>query len=87
MRAHGEDLLVLLKEFGPVETPLLDLKPDRASFTPIAPPQAADFQVGDVPMRGKNKIELAPANLTLGLRIIRYLCFKTWAAFTFASLR
>jgi tRNA-Thr(GGU) m(6)t(6)A37 methyltransferase TsaA len=28
-------------------TPLLDLKPDRADFTPIAPPQAGDFQVGD----------------------------------------
>jgi tRNA (adenine37-N6)-methyltransferase len=29
------------------ETPLLDLKPDRTLFTPIAPPQAGDFQVGD----------------------------------------
>jgi tRNA (adenine37-N6)-methyltransferase len=29
------------------ETPLLDLKPDRAGFTPIAPPQAGDFEVGD----------------------------------------
>jgi tRNA (adenine37-N6)-methyltransferase len=28
-------------------TPLLDLKPDRALFTPIAPPQAGDFQTGD----------------------------------------
>ena len=28
-------------------TPLLDLKPDRTLFTPIAPPQAGDFQVGD----------------------------------------
>ena len=28
-------------------TPLLDIKPDRALFTPIAPPQAGDFQVGD----------------------------------------
>ncbi len=26
-------------------TPLLDLKPDRALFTPIAPPQDGDFQV------------------------------------------
>jgi len=25
-------------------TPLLDLKPDRALFTPLAPPQAGDFQ-------------------------------------------
>ena len=28
-------------------TPLLDLKPDRALFTPIAPPQPGDFQVSD----------------------------------------
>ncbi len=28
-------------------TPLLDLKPDRSLFTPIAPPQAGDFQTGD----------------------------------------
>ena len=28
-------------------TPLLDIKPDRTLFTPIAPPQAGDFQVGD----------------------------------------
>ena len=26
------------------ETPLLDLKPDRCEFTPLAPPQAGDFQ-------------------------------------------
>ena len=26
------------------ETPLLDLKPDRCDFTPLAPPQAGDFQ-------------------------------------------
>ena len=26
------------------ETPLLDIKPDRCEFTPLAPPQAADFQ-------------------------------------------
>lgn len=30
-------------------TPLLDLKPDRTLFTPIAPPQAGDFQIGDLP--------------------------------------
>jgi len=29
------------------QTPLLDLKPDRTLFTPIAPPQAGDFQIGD----------------------------------------
>ncbi len=28
-------------------TPLLDLKPDRTLFTPIAPPQKGDFQVND----------------------------------------
>jgi len=28
-------------------TPLLDIKPDRTLFKPIAPPQAGDFQVGD----------------------------------------
>jgi tRNA (adenine37-N6)-methyltransferase len=28
-------------------TPLLDLKPDRAGFTPLAPPQAGEFQVGE----------------------------------------
>lgn len=27
-------------------TPLLDIKPDRALFTPIAPPQAGDFETG-----------------------------------------
>ena len=28
------------------ETPLLDIKPDRALFTPIAPPQPGDFETG-----------------------------------------
>jgi tRNA (adenine37-N6)-methyltransferase len=28
-------------------TPLIDIKPDRTLFTPIAPPQAGDFQIGD----------------------------------------
>ncbi len=27
-------------------TPLLDLKPDRTLFTPIAPPQKGDFEIG-----------------------------------------
>jgi tRNA (Thr-GGU) A37 N-methylase len=27
-------------------TPLLDLKPERTRFTPIAPPQPGDFEVG-----------------------------------------
>lgn len=28
-------------------TPLLDLKPERSGFTPIAPPQKGDYQIGD----------------------------------------
>jgi tRNA (adenine37-N6)-methyltransferase len=28
-------------------TPLLDLKPDRTLFIPLAPPQRGDFQIGD----------------------------------------
>lgn len=28
-------------------TPLVDLKPDRCGFTPIAPPQKGDFETGD----------------------------------------
>lgn len=28
-------------------TPLLDLKPDRTLFTPIAPPQPGDFETGE----------------------------------------
>jgi tRNA (adenine37-N6)-methyltransferase len=28
-------------------TPLLDIKPDRTLFKPIAPPQKGDFEVGD----------------------------------------
>jgi len=31
----------------PDGTPLLDLKPDRCLFTPVALPQPGDFQVGD----------------------------------------
>ena len=27
-------------------TPLIDIKPDRALFTPIAPPQPGDFETG-----------------------------------------
>jgi len=30
-------------------TPLIDLKPDRSLFEPLAPAQAGDFQVGDAP--------------------------------------
>ncbi|QEL21775.1 tRNA (N6-threonylcarbamoyladenosine(37)-N6)-methyltransferase TrmO [Bosea sp. F3-2] len=28
------------------ETPLLDIKPDRTLFTPVAPPQPGDFETG-----------------------------------------
>lgn len=28
-------------------TPLIDIKPDRCAFTPLAPPQPGDFQAGD----------------------------------------
>jgi tRNA-Thr(GGU) m(6)t(6)A37 methyltransferase TsaA len=28
------------------ETPLLDVKPDRCTFTPLAPPQDGDFETG-----------------------------------------
>ena len=30
-------------------TPLIDLKPDRCAFTPLAPRQSGDDQVGDAP--------------------------------------
>ena len=30
-------------------TPLIDIKPDRCLFTPLAPPQPGDFEVGDAP--------------------------------------
>jgi tRNA-Thr(GGU) m(6)t(6)A37 methyltransferase TsaA len=33
-------------------TPLIDIKPDRCQFTPLAPPQPGDFQIGD---EAKNK--------------------------------
>jgi tRNA-Thr(GGU) m(6)t(6)A37 methyltransferase TsaA len=43
---HGA--VVLVRGLDCLEgTPLLDLKPDRAGFTPLAPPQAGDFQVGE----------------------------------------
>jgi len=31
---------------GLIRTPLLDIKPHRALFTPIASPQPGDFEVG-----------------------------------------
>jgi len=29
------------------ETPLIDIKPERTLFTPLAPPQPGDFEVGE----------------------------------------
>ena len=53
----GTSIVQLLKVEGSVlfvrgldcldGTPLVDLKPDRALFEPLAPAQAGDFQVGD----------------------------------------
>lgn len=52
----GTSIATLVAREGPVllvrgldcldETPLLDIKPDRTLFTPIAPPQPGDFQTG-----------------------------------------
>ena len=53
----GTSIVRLVKTEGPVlfvrgmdcldRTPLLDVKPDRTLFEPLAPAQAGDFQVGD----------------------------------------
>lgn len=53
----GTSIATLVRREGPVlfvrgldcldGTPLLDLKPDRILFTPVAPPQPGDFQIGD----------------------------------------
>ncbi|TAJ84921.1 tRNA (N6-threonylcarbamoyladenosine(37)-N6)-methyltransferase TrmO [Reyranella sp.] len=53
----GTSIVQLVKIEGPVlfvrgldcldGTPLLDVKPDRTLFEPLAPAQAGDFQVGD----------------------------------------
>jgi tRNA-Thr(GGU) m(6)t(6)A37 methyltransferase TsaA len=53
----GTSIVKLEKIEGPVlfvrgldcldDTPLVDLKPDRTLFEPLAPPQSGDFQVGD----------------------------------------
>ncbi|SKA04040.1 tRNA-Thr(GGU) m(6)t(6)A37 methyltransferase TsaA [Enhydrobacter aerosaccus] len=53
----GTSIVRLVKVDGPVlhvkgldcldGTPLIDLKPDRTLFNPLAPAQAGDFQVGD----------------------------------------
>src|SRR5258707_10159722 len=43
-----EGVIVMVRGLDCLDgTPLLDLKPDRGLFTPIAPPQPGDFQVGD----------------------------------------
>ena len=43
-----EGATVLVRGLDCVDgTPLLDLKPDRGLFTPLAPPQEADCQIGD----------------------------------------
>jgi tRNA (adenine37-N6)-methyltransferase len=43
-----EGAVVLVRGLDCVDgTPLLDLKPDRELFTPIAPPQPGDFETGD----------------------------------------
>lgn len=55
----GTQIATLVSVEGPVllvrgldcldGTPLLDLKPDRTLFTPLAPPQAGDDEVGEEP--------------------------------------
>jgi tRNA (adenine37-N6)-methyltransferase len=52
----GTSMAVLVRREGPVllvrgmdcldGTPLIDVKPDRCLFTPLAPPQPGDFQTG-----------------------------------------
>ena len=43
-----EDATLLVRGLDCLDgTPLIDLKPDRCAFTPIAPPQPGDFEVGD----------------------------------------
>ena len=52
----GTALVTLVKREGPAllvrgldcldRTPLIDLKPDRCQFAPLAPPQAGDFETG-----------------------------------------
>lgn len=44
-----EEATVLVRGLDCLDgTPLLDIKPDRCLFTPLAPPQPGDFQVGNV---------------------------------------
>ena len=43
-----EGAMVLVRGLDCIDgTPLLDLKPDRCMFSPLAPPQAGDFETGD----------------------------------------
>jgi tRNA (adenine37-N6)-methyltransferase len=52
----GTSLVALVRRHGPIlnvrgldcldGTPLIDLKPDRCRFTPLAPPQPGDFETG-----------------------------------------
>jgi tRNA-Thr(GGU) m(6)t(6)A37 methyltransferase TsaA len=43
-----EGAIVLVRGLDCLDgTPLLDLKPDRAAFTPLAPPQPGDFELGE----------------------------------------
>lgn len=52
----GTSIATLVRREGPVlivrgldcldDTPLIDLKPDRTLFVPIAPPQPGDFETG-----------------------------------------
>lgn len=42
-----ENNMVLVRGLDCLDgTPLLDIKPDRCEFTPLAPPQKGDFEVG-----------------------------------------
>lgn len=42
-----EGAMVLVRGLDCLDgTPLIDLKPDRCAFTPIAPPQPGDFETG-----------------------------------------
>jgi tRNA-Thr(GGU) m(6)t(6)A37 methyltransferase TsaA len=43
-----EDATVLVRGLDCLDgTPLVDLKPDRCQFTPLAPPQKGDYEVGE----------------------------------------
>lgn len=45
-----EDATLLVRGLDCLDgTPLIDIKPDRTLFTPLAPRQAGDDQVGDAP--------------------------------------